>query len=139
MKRNASITSIMSSDPFTVNASQKLSEVRRLIADKEIGHVPVVSGKKLVGLLSATDLVRLSISAYGADERAVDAMLDHEFSIQQVMKRELVTIRSTSTVREAAKLLSHGRFHSLPVVDEQDHLVGIVTSTDLIRYLHELF
>jgi CBS domain-containing protein len=129
----------MASDPVTVNTTQKLSEVRRMMSEQDIHHVPVVSGSKLVGLLSATDMVRLSFSAYGADERAVDAMLDHEFSIEKVMKTELTTLAHTDTVRTAAGKLKDGKFHSLPVVDGDGALVGIVTSTDLIAYLYDQY
>jgi len=51
-----------------------------------------------------------------------------------LMEPNPVTIDHTSTVRDAATILSKANFHSLPVVDGQ-HLVGIVTSTDLIAYL----
>jgi len=139
MKRNEPIKSIMASATTTVNVTQKLSEVRRLMADQQIHHVPVVSGTKLLGLISATDMVRLSFSAYGTDERAVDAMLDHEFSIDKVMNTDLVTLHEGSTIRDAAAELRNGRFHSLPVVDGEDNLLGIVTSTDLIRYLHDQY
>lgn len=139
MKRNEPIKSIMATDVTAVNVTQPLSEVRRLMSDQQIHHVPVVSGKKLVGLLSATDMVRLSFSAYGADERAVDAMLDHEFSIEKVMNTELTTMRVSGTIREAARQLQEGKFHSLPVVDDEGELVGIVTSTDLIRYLYDQY
>ena len=139
MKRNEPIKSIMTSGPLTVNLTQKLSEVRRMMVEQDIHHVPVVSGSRLVGLLSAPDMVRLSFSAYGADERAVDAMLDHEFSIDKVMKTELVTLQDNNTVRDAAGKLREGTFHSLPVVDAEGNLVGIVTSTDLIRYLYDQY
>lgn len=139
MKRNEPIKTIMSSDVTTVNVTQKLSEVRRLMSEQQIHHVPVVSGTKLVGMLSATDMVRLSFSAYGTDERAVDAMLDHEFSIEKVMQTDLVTIKTSETVRDAARILRAGQFHSLPVVDEEHALAGIVTSTDLIRYLYDQY
>ncbi|MEM6992641.1 MAG: CBS domain-containing protein [Myxococcota bacterium] len=135
MKRNEPIQSIMTAEPISVNVTHKLSEVRRLMSEKGIHHVPVVSGRKLVGLLSATDMVRLSFSAYGADERAVDAMLDHDFSLEEEMNKNLISMPDSGTVRDAAEQLKGGGFHSLPVVNGEGDLVGIVTSTDLIRYL----
>jgi CBS domain-containing membrane protein len=139
MKRNEPLSTVMTKDPTTVNVTNKLSEVRKLMADGSIHHVPVVSGTKLVGLLSATDMVRLSFSAYGADARAVDAMLDHEFTIEKVMSTELTTLKTSQKVRDAAAVLSSGSFHSIPVVDDEGNLAGIVTSTDLIRYLAEQY
>lgn len=134
MKRNEPVSKIMTSDIRTVHVGQKLSEVRRLLADNPYHHVPVVSGEKLVGIITATDMLRLSLAIYGVDERAVDAMLDSQHTIESVMSTKLTTIKAKDTVRHAAGILSEGSFHSLPVVDGEK-LVGLVTSTDLIRYL----
>lgn len=134
MKRNEPVSKIMTRDLETVHVGQKLSEVRRMLANNPYHHVPVVSGEKLVGLISSTDIVRLSLAIYGADQRAVDAMLDSQHTIEGVMSKTLTTIGVKDTVREAAELLAEGTFHSLPVVDE-GKLVGLVTSTDVIRYL----
>lgn len=113
----------------TVSVTQKLGEVRRLMSDEGILHVPVVSGRKLVGIISATDMLRLSLSAHGA----------HEPSIEQVMRTDLVTLEASDTVRDAARHLRAGQFHALPVVDDEQQLVGIVTSTDLVRYLYDQY
>lgn len=134
MKRNEPVSKIMTTDIATVHTGQKLSEVRRMLANNPYHHVPVVSGDQLVGIVSASDMLRLSLAIYGVDERTVDAMLDSQHTIESVMSRELTTISTKDTVRTAAEQLGAGTFHSLPVVDE-GKLVGIVTSTDVIRYL----
>lgn len=125
----------MSTELTTVGVHQKVSDARRVLAENQFHHVPVVSGKEIVGMISATDMVRLSFSAFGADERAVDAMLDHEFKIRDVMSSELNVLGVGRTVREAAEMLKGGNFHSLPIVGEDNELLGMVTSTDIIRYL----
>lgn len=135
MKRNESITYLMTKDPVTVHHGQKLSEVRQLFLEHGIHHLPVVSGKRLIGMISATDMMRLSLSAYGGDERTMDAMLDHQFSIEQVMSKHLTTIEAKRTIREAAEQLRSGKFHAVPVVDDAGDLAGIVTTTDVIGYL----
>ena len=135
MKKNEPISKIMSEEVKTVHLAQKLSTVREVLRENSIHHVPVVSGEKLVGILSATDMMELSFGAYGADSRSLDAILDHQFTIEGVMTTDITTINVKNTVREAAKILSSGQFHSLPVVDDNNLLKGIVTSTDLIQYL----
>lgn len=125
MKPDEPITTIMSTAVTTVEPTRPLGEVRQLMADEVIHHVPVVRGRKLVGLLSATDLVRCA----PGDERMVEA----------VMQTELVTLSPGDTVRDAARHLRSGQFHALPVVDGEGGLAGIVTSTDLIRYLYDQY
>ena len=56
------------------------------------------------------------------------------FSIQQVMAKNLFMVAPNSTIKEVAELLSKKEFHALPVVEDNE-LVGIVTTTDLINYL----
>lgn len=134
MKRSERITHIMSGDPVTVHEANKLSEVRKLLEERKIHHVPVVSGRRFIGLLSATDLMRVSYGdVYSQDIRTVDALLD-TMTIREVMSEDVVVARPTTTIHEAAEMLATGAFHSLPIVDEAGELVGIVTSTDLIRY-----
>ena len=135
MKKNVSVTRIASSAVITVQVGQKTSEARKLMQVNQIHHVPVVDGTKLVGLVSAVDLANLSLSKFGSDELSNDAILDNQFSLEDVMSKNLITLKTTASIREAAELLAEGHFHSLPIVDEEDNLQGLVTATDLIRYL----
>jgi len=135
MKRNESVSHIMSTNLVTVHLGNKLSEVRALLRERKIHHVPVVSGTRFVGLLSANDLLRVSWGdPYSHDPREVDTLLDTQ-DIRDVMQEDVKTVLPTATVREAAQALVQGSFHGLPVVDANGDLVGLVTSTDLIRYL----
>jgi CBS domain-containing protein len=139
MKKNEAISKIMSSEVVTVHKNQKLSDVRHIICESNIHHVPVVDGSTLVGLISYTDLMKLNIVISGADERTIDAIVDQQFTIQEVMVTELTALTDTDTIRQATKILAEGAFHSLPVIDKQKRLVGIVTMTDLIRYLNDQY
>lgn len=139
MKKNDSISKIMTTNIITVHQGQKLSDVRHIIVDSNIHHVPVVDGKKLVGLISFTDFMKLNIVISGADERTIDSIVDQQFTIQDIMTTELITIKNTDSVRQASKILAESNFHSLPVIDEQKEIVGIVTMTDLIQYLNDQY
>ncbi len=139
MKKNELISKIMSTEIVTVHQGQKISDVRHIICESNIHHVPIVDGKNLVGLISSTDLMKLNIVISGADERTVDAIVDQQFTIKDIMNTELTVLNDTDTVRQAANILAEGKFHSLPVVDKQKQIVGIVTMTDLIRYLDDQY
>jgi len=139
MKKNDSVTKIMSTNVAVIQEGQALSEVRKIMCDLDIHHVPIVKGKKLVGLVSFTDMMKINLVVNGADERSIGAIIDQQFKITDVMSSKLTTIKNTETIRQAAELLIKGHFHSLPVIDSEDNIVGIVTSTDLIKYLNEQF
>ena len=128
MKHRDPLSHVITTNLKTVQISQKMSEVHRLVVENQIHHVPVVDGRRLVGMISTTDIIRLNITVSNADD----------WTIWKVMKKNLVTIEINDTVRKAAHLLSDGMFHSLPVIDKDNNLIGIITSTDLIRYLAEL-
>lgn len=135
MRRDDSVWQIMSKDLATVSVSNRLSEVRALLQQRKIHHVPVVDGRRFIGLLTASDLLRLSWGdPYTHDPREIDVLLDTQ-DIREVMQEDIKTILPGARIEDAAKALAEGSFHGLPVVEENGDLVGIVTSTDLIRYL----
>ncbi|MGJ8661094.1 MAG: CBS domain-containing protein [Bacteroidota bacterium] len=123
----------MTTNIFSVNRSQTLSEVNELLKEKHIRHVPVISGKKVVGMLSSTDIQKISfINTVDGDDLTSDMF---EFlTIDQVMTKNLHTMQQEETIFEAAVLLSKMDFHAIPILNGED-LVGIVTSTDLLKYL----
>jgi len=139
MKKNDSISKIMTTNMVTVHQGQKLSDVRHVIVGSNIHHVPVVDGKKLVGLISFTDLMKLNVVISGADERTIDSIVDQQFTIQEIMTTKLTTVKNTHSIREASKILAESNFHSLPVINEQEEMVGIVTMTDLIKYFNNQY
>lgn len=137
MKKHEPISHVMSTHLVTVHHGDPASKVRRLAAEHGVHHIPVVKGDQLVGIISSSDILRVSFGdTFQADERAVDATLDHTFTIEQLMKKDPVTLTDGATIRDAAEILAKGEFHAVPVV-HGTRLVGIVTSTDLIRYLLE--
>ena len=67
-----------------------------------------------------------------------DVMVYSMFSIEQVMNKNIVSVSSSNSIKEVAEILASKEFHALPVVDNNS-LVGIVTTTDLIKYLLKQF
>ena len=135
MRKNDPLTNLMVTDITTVQVGQPVSHVRQLFAKNSFHHIPVLDGERLVGMVSSLDIVKLTFEAYETDDRTMDAVLDQTFKLEDVMTKDLVTVSHKDTVRRAVNLLADGTFHSLPVVGENETLKGIVTSTDLIKYL----
>jgi CBS domain-containing membrane protein len=135
MRHNEPVSNIMSSQIQTVHTAQKVSDVYRLLTENKIHHVPVVDGNALVGVISSTDMMKLSLDAYGTPDAANTEYLDSQFSIPDIMTTDLITVGHDDSIRLAAEKLSVGTYHSLPVIGSDDQLVGIVTTTDLVNYL----
>lgn len=135
MRKNESITHIMSKSVVAVEQGQPLSVVRKAMTEHAIHHVPIVNANVLVGIISFTDMMKLDLVTTGGSENTALAILDQHFSIKDVMTADVSSINKNDTIRSAATILSEGDFHSLPVIDDNKFLLGMVTSTDLIRYL----
>ncbi len=129
------ISEIMSTNIIAVNRDDDLETAELLFKKHKIRHIPVVNGDVIIGMLSYSDLLRISFAdAVFEDESEIDALVYNMFTIDQVMVKHVVTVPAVATIKEVAEILSKNEFHALPVVDE-GNLVGIVTTTDLINYL----
>ena len=139
MKKGTPISKIMTTDVITLSNKDDLSTAELLFKTNSIRHIPVIKEETVVGMLSYTDLLRISFAdAVYEDEETVDTIVYNMFTIEQVMAKNLVSVSSEATIKEVAEILSKKEFHALPVIDNSK-LVGIVTSTDLINYLLEQF
>ncbi|MFK7812064.1 MAG: CBS domain-containing protein [Maribacter sp.] len=139
LRHRVPVSTIMTKKIITLNSTNELATAERLFKEHNIRHIPVVEGEKIIGMLSLTDLLRISF-ADGAyeDESNVETTVYNMFTISQVMAKNLKSVSGKATIKEVAEILSVNEFHALPVV-ENDSLVGIVTTTDLIKYLLEQY
>jgi len=136
---NIPVSTIMTKEILTVDINDSLEKAEHLFKKHKIRHIPVVEKKKIVGMLSLNDLLRISFAdgAYKEEEN-VSSDIYEMFSISQIMVRKPETVTSNTTVREVANLLTKTKFHSLPVVDNEE-VVGMVTTTDLLKYFLRMF
>jgi len=121
---NEYIKTIMTTDLITIKPSTKLSAVRQIFMSHKIHHLPVMENGQLVGIVTTYDMWKNEIapSDYASTE------------VSEVMTTSLAKVRPHDKVGTAAELFLDNRFHALPVVNEYNHLVGIVTSFDVLLY-----
>lgn len=134
MKQRVPVSEIMSKDLVTLTPNQSLEEAEKLFKDHNIRHVPIVEGDRLVGVLSHTDLLRISFSELDEENETVVPVVYDMYTIPQVMTKTPVSVEINATIKETVEILSKQSFHSLPVVDNEK-LVGIITTTDLLNYM----
>ncbi len=137
MKKDEPISSIMTKELITLNLNDTLYSAEKRMKVNHIRHMPVVDGEELIGLISLSDLQRVSfIDAYSR-EGTEDTPVYNMLGIRDLMIKNPLTASPKTTILEVSKLLASKEFHSLPVVDD-GKLVGIITTTDLLHYFIEL-
>jgi acetoin utilization protein AcuB len=126
------IAKIMTPTPVMVEPNASLREVRRLMAEHGIRHVPIVSGDGLVGIISDRDIQEALPSPNDPAQATEFAAAMDRLTVCDVMAEQVVTVTPRTPVAEAAQLLMDHKIGCLPVV-EAGRLVGIATETDMLR------
>ena len=133
MMQNDPVSEIMIENIIALNREDDLERAEMLFNTYKIKHIPVVSADVVIGMLSYSDLLKISDPETTKDAHNVNTVVYNIFTIEQVMSKNIVTIHSNTPIKEAATILSNSDFHALPVVNE-GVLIGIVTTTDLLKY-----
>lgn len=129
------VRDIMTSPAIVVSPETTLPAANALMKEKRIRHLPVVENSRLVGIVSRGDLREASISAsINADSYELHFMLNR-LTVGKLMTRKVFSVTPDAPIVHAAELMTEYKIAGLPVVDETDALVGIVTESDLLRML----
>ena len=135
MKRLEPVSKIMTKELVTLCLRDDLYKAEKLFKENHIRHIPVVKNRHIVGMLSLSDLKRISfLDSYDANEIKIDNAIYNMLSIEQIMVKKPIMVTSNISIKSVVEILSENEFHALPVVDNEI-LVGIVTTTDILRYL----
>lgn len=138
MKKREPISHIMTKSVVTVNENDGLRKVVEKLKKHNIRHIPILRGKDVIGIISRTDINRLTFGAlFEGQEGADEAILDM-LTIAQVMTSKPKTISSDTIIKDSAAIFVKEEFHALPVVDNGE-LKGIITTTDILRYFLEQY
>lgn len=127
----------MMRSPVTLRPDDTLDLANDVIYLGRIRHIPIVDDGKLVGLLSERDLVGAAATLIFDLKQGSKAALLKTLPIGKVMKKHVVTVTPDTPIREAVQLMANKKVGCLPVVRDGS-LVGLVTTTDILRYVETL-
>jgi CBS domain-containing protein len=131
------VREIMMGSPVTLKSDDTLDLANDVISLGRIRHIPIVESGKLVGVLSERDLIGTAASEiFGLKQRTKSALLKTTL-IKSVMKKRVITVEPDTAIKDAAHLMAERKIGCLPVVSEGT-LVGLVTTTDVLRYVERL-
>ncbi|WP_405566862.1 CBS domain-containing protein [Streptomyces sp. NBC_01167] len=142
--KHTKVGTVMVSDVITAEAGTGFKEVARLLEDNRISGLPVVDDdEKVLGVISETDLMLRQAAASGEPERRrrrimtraarTSAEKERAESAGTLMSMPAVTVHADDTIAAAARTMTQRHLERLPVVDEEERLVGIVTRRDVLQ------
>jgi CBS domain-containing protein len=123
----------MTRNVITIAPETTLKEAHDIMNAKSIRRLPVAVQGRVLGIVTLGDI-------RGAEPSQASSLsvweVNHliaKLKVSEIMTRNPVTIRHTASVGEAAKIMLEKKFSGLPAVDEDNHLVGIITESDIFR------
>jgi CBS domain-containing protein len=138
MKKREPVSKIMTTDVYLVQDTDKLQDAVHILRKHKIRHLPVMHGNHLSGIISRTDINRLTFGALFENQEGADEAILEMLSIPQVMTSKPRSVSSHDSIKDVAEIFAKEEYHALPVIDE-GVLKGIVTTTDVISYMLEQY
>lgn len=127
------VRDLMTTDVITLNEDDDLDLARMEMSLARIRHLPVVRKGRIVGLITHRDLLRAMCSVFAELDGSEQNELLKSLSVAEIMQRDVRSIDSECEAIEAAAILLESKFGCLPVVEDGDLLVGIVTDADFVE------
>lgn len=121
---NEEVRTIMTKDPVVASPDQTVEEVSALMINNHLQQLPVVEGGKLMGMVTSYDLWKC----------LRNGMAD-ELHVRDVMTTRVIKITPKDKIGTAAELFADKRFKTLPVVNLNNELKGVVTAFDVIKVI----
>ena len=132
MKANSiKVFDVMSNDPLIVSPSDTVGKAEELMYENHYRQLPVVENKQLIGIVSDRDIRSfLAQPSFVEPEKRARAL---RTKVNEIMTAKPLTVSPEDDLREAVELLIEEKIGGIPVVDETEGLVGIVTYVDVLR------
>ena len=116
------VRDVMTSNPATVTDKDTIRDVARIMAREDTGVVPVVEGKRIIGLITDRDIV-VRLVAEGKDLA--------NSRVKEVMSKSVRSVKEDTPINEVLDLMSNEKIRRVPVVNQNNELVGILSIGDI--------
>lgn len=129
----------MSSPPVTITPRTPYQEALKLMQDRGFRRLPVVNKKgELIGIVSERDLLYAAPSQASSLSIWELNYLLSRLEIQTIMTKKVITTTPDTPIEDAANVMAAKKIGGLPVVDDDNHVVGVITETDIFKAFVEM-
>lgn len=125
----------MSKNVETIGPDDSMLDAVNRMRDRKVHMMPVLDGKKIVGIITDRDIKRSSASDASTLEIHELMYLISKIKVRDIMSKKVVTVPDDYTVEETAEVLLENRISGVPVVDKAGKIAGVITQTDIFRVL----
>jgi len=128
----------MSKKVITVGPDESMQDAIYILQEQNIKILPVMDKQKIVGIITDRDLKKASPSDATTLDMHELLFLISKIKVRDLMKKQVYIVNPDDTVEEAAAVLLEKKISGVPVVDENNRLLGIITRSDIFRVLISL-
>jgi len=136
MNKNTKISEIMSTNLITLHPKDNLKRAKEIFKEYHIHHIPICVMNDIRGILSLGDILYLEGMVLDSFDQFLKDKKSISTPVEDVMTRNPYCIASTENIGAAIEIMLTKRVNALPVVDN-DNLVGLITTRDILSTLHE--
>lgn len=135
------VKELMTPEVIHIDQNTTMEKVSRIFESKSIHHLPIVNKEfMVVGIISKSDYYKLQHSLTFFNSKKIkdyNTALMNSLLARDVMIKQVVTLSPEDPVSKAADLFKENLFHAIPIVDKEKHLVGIITTFDLLNHAYK--
>jgi CBS domain-containing protein len=134
---NKKLSEIMTTNLVTASPGDTIEVVEKIFKNNDFHHLPIIdSDRKLVGILSKSDYLMMcdSLTIFqNVKKESQNKRFFHSILIKDVMRKNIAKLKPDNTVMIAVGFFRENLFHAVPIVDDENRLLGIVTTFDLLN------
>lgn len=131
------IKEIMTNRVITVNPDDRFVHARRLMIDNDISRLVVVNAGVIIGMITAKDMAKTIIEFKKRVPEKYQHSQIRDLFVQEIMSQSIVKCAKNDSIADVAKVMVEQEFSGMPVSDDNSKVHGIVSKTDLLRYIYD--
>ena len=138
MDKSTPVSAIMTRKVIVADPSSKFTDIQKLFLNYQVYHLPVVENDVLIGIISLKDALKCYVDNVSKLDKGDEANINEVFTVKSVMTENPNTVSPETTIGEVVAILANANFRSLPVVDKDNKIVGVLSNKDLVKVLNRI-
>lgn len=135
MYKSSQIGDVVNTDVTTVSITDDLRVIQEIFNYNNINYIPVLKGQQVKGMIARKDFQNLNLKL-ARKTKSTEAVLER-IAATRLMNTNIIKLSTNNTIAQAIEIFKMGLFPSIPIVDESDCFVGVLTYKDLVHQISD--